>query len=46
MQSILVSPKNKEELKLLLECLVKMNTNFKIVSDKELEDMGLKVSPK
>ncbi|WAC09540.1 hypothetical protein [Dyadobacter pollutisoli] len=43
MQSILINPKNKEELRLLSDLLAKMNINSKVLSEEELEDMGLAV---
>lgn len=43
MESILINPKNKEELRLLSDLLAKMNINSKVLSEEELEDMGLTV---
>ena len=41
MNSILVTPKNKKEFKLLSELLVKMNVPVKTLSSKEKEEFGM-----
>ena len=41
MESIVITPKSKEEAKAINEVLLKMNIASKRFSDDDLEDMGL-----
>lgn len=41
MESIVISPKTKDEAKLITDLLQKMNISSKIITDEEKEDMGL-----
>jgi hypothetical protein len=41
MEAILISPKNKEERRLLSDFLAKMNIRSKVLSEEELEETGL-----
>lgn len=41
MNSIIITPKNKREFKLLSELLAKMNVSAKTLSDEEKEDFGM-----
>ncbi|MCF0049794.1 hypothetical protein MUK70_29845 [Dyadobacter chenwenxiniae] len=41
MESILINPRNSEELKLLSDFLEKSNITSKILSEEQLEDAGL-----
>lgn len=41
MSTIVVSPKNKEEFQFLSELLLKLNIRVKVISDEEIEDLGL-----
>jgi hypothetical protein len=43
MQSILINPRNSEELKLLADFLSKANISSKILSEEQLEDAGLAI---
>jgi len=41
MESIVISPKSKDEAKLITDLLEKMNITAKVITDEEKEDMGL-----
>lgn len=41
MNSIVINPKNKEELKLIEALLVKMGVESKVLTEEEMEDLGL-----
>lgn len=41
MSSIVVNPKDKDELKFVFELLEKMKISAKVVSQSEMEDLGL-----
>lgn len=41
MKSIVISPKDLDEAKLITALLAKMNISSKVISDEEKEDMGL-----
>jgi hypothetical protein len=41
MESIVITPKNKDEAKIITDLLAKMNINSKVISDEEKEDIGL-----
>ncbi|MEQ6118068.1 hypothetical protein [Reichenbachiella sp. MALMAid0571] len=41
MSSIVINPKNEEELKFVSELLQKLGVASKVLSDEELEDLGL-----
>lgn len=41
MESIVVNPKTKDEIKVITDLLNKMNIQSKIITDEEKEDMGL-----
>jgi hypothetical protein len=41
MESIVISPKTKDEAKLITDLLQKMNISSKVITDEEKEDMGL-----
>lgn len=43
MSSIVVSPKSQEEFQFISELLNKLGVRSKVLSDEELEDMGLAV---
>ncbi len=43
MSSIVINPKNEEELKFVSELLQKLGVASKVLSDEELEDLGLSV---
>ena len=41
MESIIISPRPKDEVKIIQDLLVKMNLSSKIITDEQKEDMGL-----
>ncbi|WP_138483648.1 hypothetical protein [Dyadobacter bucti] len=41
MESIIVTPKNQEEFRLLTDLLAKMDISSKVLSEEEKEDTGL-----
>jgi hypothetical protein len=41
MESIIISPKTRDEVKIIHELLDKMNISSKIITDEEKEDIGL-----
>jgi hypothetical protein len=41
MESIVISPKTKDEAKIITDLLKKMNISSKVISDEEKEDLGL-----
>ncbi|MEO5945215.1 MAG: hypothetical protein ABIP79_00250 [Chitinophagaceae bacterium] len=41
MSSLIISPKNKKELNLVMELLDKMNIRNKLLTESEKEDIGL-----
>jgi hypothetical protein len=41
MESIVISPKTKDEAKIITDLLEKLNISSKVISDEEKEDMGL-----
>lgn len=41
MESIVISPKTKDEVKLITDLLAKMNISSKVITEEEQEDMGL-----
>ena len=41
MESIIISPKTQDEVKLIQDLLDKMNISSTIITDEEKEDMGL-----
>jgi hypothetical protein len=41
MESIVITPKSKDEAKIITDLLAKMNINSKVISDEEKEDLGL-----
>ena len=41
MESIIISPKTQDEVKIIQELLDKMNISSTIITDEEKEDMGL-----
>jgi len=41
MESIIVTPKNQEEFRLLTNLLAKMDISSKVLSEEEKEDIGL-----
>ncbi|HWZ05176.1 MAG TPA: hypothetical protein VNX40_16275 [Mucilaginibacter sp.] len=41
MESIVISPKTKDEAKLITDLLAKMNISSKVITEEEKEDMGL-----
>jgi len=41
MESIVITPKSKDEAKIITDLLAKMNIDSKVISDEEKEDMGL-----
>jgi hypothetical protein len=41
MESIIISPKTKNEVKLITDLLGKMNIASKVITEEEKEDMGL-----
>ncbi|HTD98853.1 MAG TPA: hypothetical protein VK668_06180 [Mucilaginibacter sp.] len=41
MESIVISPKTKDEAKVIQDLLAKMNISSKVITDEEKEDMGL-----
>jgi len=43
MSSIVVSPKSQKELQFISELLNKLGVRSKVLSDEELEDLGLSV---
>lgn len=43
MESILINPRNREELKLLSDFLEKANITSKVLSEEQLEDAGLAI---
>tara|TARA_Y100001972_G_C7662015_1_gene334059 strand:+ start:2382 stop:2582 length:201 start_codon:yes stop_codon:yes gene_type:complete len=46
MSSIVVSPKSQKELQFISELLKKLGVRSKVLSDEELEDLGLSVMMK
>ncbi len=46
MSSIVVSPKSRKEFQFVSELLSKLGVRSKVVSDEELEDLGLAVMMK
>lgn len=46
MSSIVVSPKNQKEFQFVSELLNKLGVRSKVLSDEELEDLGLAVMMK
>ena len=46
MSSIVVSPKSQKELQFISELLSKLGVRSKVLSDEELEDLGLAVMMK
>lgn len=46
MSSIVVNPKNPEEFKFLSELLDKLGIEAKVLSDEDLEDIGLSIMMK
>ncbi len=46
MSSIVVSPKSQKELQFISELLNKLGVRSKVLSDEELEDLGLSVMMK
>ncbi len=43
MSSIVVNPKNPQELRFLSELLQKLGVDTKVLSDEDIEDLGLSV---
>lgn len=43
MDSIVINPKNREELKLIKTLLAKMKVKSKILTEEEMEDLGLSI---
>ena len=43
MSSIVVNPKSQEELKFLSELLKKLGIDAKVLSDEDVEDLGLSI---
>jgi len=43
MSSIVVNPKSQEELKFLSELLKKLGVDTKVLSDEDVEDLGLSI---
>ncbi|MGE0589303.1 MAG: hypothetical protein AB7O48_12070 [Cyclobacteriaceae bacterium] len=43
MSSIVVSPKNNDELKFLTQLLTKLGIDSKVLSDEDAEDIGLSI---
>lgn len=43
MDSIVINPKNKEELKLIEALLIKMGVKSKVLKEEEMEDLGLSI---
>jgi hypothetical protein len=41
MESIVISPKTKDEAKIITDLLEKMNISSKVITDEEKEDLGL-----
>lgn len=41
MESIVINPKTKDEIKVITDLLNKMNIQSEIITDEEKEDMGL-----
>ena len=41
MESIVITPKTKDEAKIITELLVKMNISSSVITDEEKEDLGL-----
>ena len=41
MESIVITPKSKDEAKIITDLLAKLNITSKIISDEEKEDLGL-----
>jgi hypothetical protein len=41
MESIVISPKTRDEAKLITDLLEKMNISSKVITEEEKEDMGL-----
>jgi len=41
MESIIISPRTQDEIKIIQELLDKMNISSTIITDEEKEDMGL-----
>ena len=41
MESIVITPKSKDEAKIITDLLAKLNITSKVISDKEKEDLGL-----
>ena len=41
MESIVISPKTKDEAKIIHDLLAKMNISSKIITEEEKEDLGL-----
>ena len=46
MSSIVVSPKSQKEFQFISELLVKLGVSSKVLSDEELEDLGLSLMMK
>jgi len=46
MERIVISPKTKNEAKLITDLLAKMNIPSKVISEEEKEDMGLLIMMK
>ena len=46
MESIVISPKTKDEAKLITDLLEKMKISSKVITDEEKEDMGLLIMMK
>ncbi|MFT7233944.1 MAG: hypothetical protein ACI8TA_003173 [Cyclobacteriaceae bacterium] len=43
MSSIVINPKNDSELNFILELLQKLGVDSKVLTDEELEDLGLSI---
>lgn len=41
MESIVITPKSKDEAKIITDLLAKLNITSKVISDEEKEDLGL-----
>ncbi|HEY8783717.1 MAG TPA: hypothetical protein VIM16_18965 [Mucilaginibacter sp.] len=46
MESIVISPKTRDEVKLITALLQKMNISSKVITEEEKEDMGLLIMMK
>ena len=46
MESIVINPKTKDEVKLITDLLERMNISSKVISEEEKEDMGLLIMMK